>query len=108
MFADISQRYLKLLAVNSQRIEFSTGDNLMVIDSTPEATFLILEGKVDIVLGTGENEKIVAQRGQNELIGILTLLSDTHVTATVRAATAVTALKIDRHPFESCEIRPSG
>ena len=96
MFADIDQNYLKLLAFNSRRIEFSTGETLMVLGTVSEATFLILEGEVDIWLGTGDKEKIVARRGKNELIGILSLLSDTPVTATVRAATAVTALKIDR------------
>ena len=96
MFADIDQQYLKLLAFNSQRIEFSIGEDLMVLGTPAEATFLILEGEVDIVVDAGEKEKIIARRGENELIGILSLLSDTTVSATVRAATPVTALRIDR------------
>ena len=96
MFADIDQHYLKLLAFNSRRIKFATGEDLMVEGSTPKSTFLILKGEVDIVLGAGENEKVVTQLGENELVGILTLLSNTSVTATVRASKEVTALRIDR------------
>ncbi|MGB5253376.1 MAG: ABC transporter transmembrane domain-containing protein [Sedimenticolaceae bacterium] len=96
IFADIDQQYLKLLAFNSQRIEFSAGDDLMVFGTPAEATFLILKGEVDILVDAGGEEKIIARRGENELIGILSLLSDMTVTATVRAATPVTALRIDR------------
>lgn len=99
LFAGIGPHNLKLLAFSSRRIEFESGQVLIHQGKAGSDAYVILEGKVDIVLGEGEQESILARKGQHELFGELSLLSDTVATATVRAASPVSALQIKKEVF---------
>ena len=60
---------------------------------------MILDGEVEIVIGSGKKERIINRYGKNELIGELSLLSDALTTATVRATAPVAALRIQKEVF---------
>jgi hypothetical protein len=99
IFAGIEPNHLKLLAFSSQRITFAPNHDLIRQGQPGEAAYVVLNGDVDILLGEGENEVVIAKKGQHSLLGELSLLSGTLSTATVRAATEVTALKIKKEVF---------
>ncbi len=99
IFAGIEPNHLKLLAFSSQRINFAPGHVLIKQGQPGEAAYVILNGEVDILLGEGEEEVVIAKKGQHTLLGELSLLSGTLSTATVRAATEVTTLKIKKEVF---------
>ena len=58
-----------------------------------------MDGEVEIVVGSGKKENVISKYGKNQLIGELSLLTDAMTTATVRAATPVTALRIEKEVF---------
>jgi putative ABC transport system ATP-binding protein len=99
IFAGIEPNHLKLLAFSSQRITFAPKHELIRQGQPGEAAFVILEGEVDIFLGEDGREAVIAKKGKDTLLGELSLLSGTTATATVRAATEVTALKIKKEVF---------
>ena len=98
LFSGIDSNQLKLLAFHSQPMEFKAGENLITQGEQGEAAYVILEGKVKILL-EGDDEIVLAERGKNALLGELSLLSDSVTTATVRAETKVTALQIKKEMF---------
>ena len=98
LFTGIDSNQLKLLAFHSQPMEFKAGENLITQGEQGEAAYVILEGKVKILL-EGDDEIVLAERGKNALLGELSLLSDSVTTATVRAETKVTALQIKKEMF---------
>jgi CRP-like cAMP-binding protein len=88
-----------LLAFSSQRINFEEGQNLITQGEQGKFAYVILEGEVDIVIGSGKKEKIIIHYGENELVGELSLLSNSLTTATVRASMPVSALRIEKEVF---------
>lgn len=98
LFAGIDSSQLKLLAFHSQPMEFKAGENLITQGEQGKAAYVILEGRVKILL-EGDHEIVLAERGENTLLGELSLLSDSVTTATVRAETKVTALEIKKEMF---------
>lgn len=99
LFSAISPSHLKLLAFSSHRINFETGQNLIDEGEPGKFAYVILEGEVDIIIGSGKDEKIINHYEKNELIGELSLLSNALTTATVRASMPVTTLRIEKDVF---------
>jgi signal-transduction protein with cAMP-binding, CBS, and nucleotidyltransferase domain len=99
LFSSITPNHRKLLAFSSKRINFEPGQNLIDEGVLGQFAYVILDGEADIAIGSGKSEKIIAQRGKNELIGELSLLTEALTTATVRAKTPLTALRIEKKVF---------
>ena len=99
LFSAISPKHLKLLAFSSRRLEFAPKDNLIREGEPGKFAYVILSGEIEIVINAGKNEKVINRYGKNELIGELSLLTEALTTATVRAATPVTALRIKKEVF---------
>ncbi len=79
-------------------MEFKAGESLIVQGEQGVAAYVILDGQVKILL-EGDNEMVLAERGENTLLGELSLLSDSVTTATVRAESKVKALQIKKEMF---------
>ncbi len=99
LFSGISHNHLKLLAFSSRRIDFADGQNLIKEGEPGKYAFVILDGEIDIILGKGKKQNVIATYGKDTLIGELSLLTDALTTATVRAAGPVTALRIEKDVF---------
>lgn len=97
--AGLSQNRLKLLAFSSRRINFAPGDNLIHEGEPGQFAYVILDGKIDVIIGTDEKENVVTRLGKDKLVGEMSLLNDALTTATVRASTPVTALRIEKEVF---------
>lgn len=99
MFRDIDPARLKLLAFTSERVEFAQGQRFFGQGDAADAAYVILDGQADVVLDAAGGEIKVAELGRNALVGEMGILSDAPRSATVVAATATTALRIDKSVF---------
>lgn len=98
IFAGIKPQSLKLLAFSSRRVQFRPGEKLINMGDQGGHAYVILSGKVHIVVGDDDDD-VLATKSVNELLGELSLLSNTTATANVIAAENVTALEIQKDAF---------
>lgn len=99
IFSEMEASQLKLLAFTSERLAYDKGDNLFLQGDPGTAAYVILDGSVEIIIGEGDEERVVSHLEQNELVGDMALLSTKPRSATVRAATDVTVLELKKELF---------
>ncbi len=99
MFANVEPVRLKLLAFTSQRLAFEPGQNVFCRGDVGDAAYIIIGGEAEVLVDQDGTEVKVATVGKNELIGEIAILCDVPRTATVRAKSHVTALKIPKDLF---------
>ena len=99
MFANVESAQLKLLAFTSERLTFAPGQDLFCRGDAGDAAYIIIGGEADVLVEQEGTEVAVATVGKNEIIGEIAILCDVPRTATVRAKSHVTALKIPKDLF---------
>ena len=99
MFRGIEPSRLKLLAFTSERISFAAGQKFFSQGDAADAAYVILEGKAEVILDSKDGPFKVAELGRNALVGEMGILSDTPRSATIVAAEASSALRIDKRVF---------
>lgn len=99
LFTRIEPSKLKLLAFTSERLTFRAGQDLCVQGDMGDAAYIIIEGDADVLVDTPNGVITVAQVGKNDFVGEIAILCDVPRTATVRATSDLTALKISKDLF---------
>lgn len=99
LFSKIEPARLKLLAFTSEHVEFLEGDTLCRQGEPGDAAFIVLDGEADILVDTPGGAVKVASLGKNEIVGEIAILCDVPRTATVRANSRVTALRVSKDGF---------
>jgi CRP/FNR family transcriptional regulator, cyclic AMP receptor protein len=99
LFARIEPSKLKLLAFTSERLTFQPGQLLMKQGDMGDAAYVIMDGKVDIIIDTPGGPLKVAELGKNAFVGEMAILCDVPRTASVAATEACTTLKISKDLF---------
>ena len=99
LFAHLDPAKLKLLAFTSTRASFKPGQELFHQGDEGDAAYLILSGEAVVVADTPSGEVPVATVGQNAIIGEIAILCEVPRTATVRAASQLETLKIEKEHF---------
>jgi CRP-like cAMP-binding protein len=99
MFAKVEPAKLKLLAFTSQRVTFESGQELFHQGDAADAAYIIVDGLADIIVDTPAGPLTVAQLGKNDLVGEIGIICEVPRTATVKAASRVTTLRIARDLF---------
>jgi CRP-like cAMP-binding protein len=99
LFAQLEPAKLKLLAFTSTRMVFKPEQELFHQGDEGDAAYLILSGEADVVAETAFGEVPVATVGQNAIVGEIAILCDVPRTATVRAASRLETLKIEKEHF---------
>jgi len=66
-----------------------------------DAAYIIIGGKADVVVDTPGGPLVVATLDENEIVGEIAILCDVPRTATVKAKTEVTTLRITKDLFFS-------
>jgi CRP-like cAMP-binding protein len=99
LFAHLDPAKLKLLAFTSTRASFKPGQELFHQGDEGDAAYLLLSGEADVVADTPSGEVLVATVGQNAIIGEIAILCEVPRTATVRAASQLETLKIEKEHF---------
>lgn len=100
LFSELNPNRLKLLAFTAERKTYKAGEVLFRQGDDGDAAYVILNGKADVVLEAEHHgENVLFQLGKNQIVGELALLCDTPRTATIRAETDLTALKLNKEVF---------
>lgn len=99
LFAEMEPAKLKLLAFTSTRMAFQPGQALFRQGDAGDAAYLIMSGEAEVVAETPSGEVPLAKIGQNAVVGEIAILCDVPRTATVRAATRLETLKIEKEHF---------
>jgi CRP-like cAMP-binding protein len=99
MFRDIDPARLKLLAFTSERVQFADRQRFFSQGDPSDAAYVILDGRAEVLLNTPNGEIKVAELGRNALVGEMGILGDSPRSATIMAAEATTALRIDKRVF---------
>ncbi len=99
MFANVEPTQLKLLAFTSQRLTFGAGQDLFRLGDVGDSAYIIISGEADVLVDKEGTEVAVAKAGKNELVGEIAILCNVPRTATIRAVTELTALKIPKDLF---------
>lgn len=99
LFAHIETAKLKLLAFTSERLAYEPGQTLCRQGDAGDAAYVIIDGEADVLVDTPNGPLKVAHLAKNAIVGEIAILCDMPRTATVRAATQLSALKIKKEQF---------
>ena len=99
LFAEIEPAKLKLLAFTSERIGFAPGQYLFHQGDMGDAAYILIEGVAAVVMQSAAGPRIVARLGCNDVVGEVAVLGDVPRTASVRAETELTVLRISKEAF---------
>ena len=94
MFANMPASKLKLLAFASDRVTFGTGEILFRQGDDGDAAYIVIDGKVDVLVSSNGTDTVVAELGKNAFVGDMGVISDMPRTATIRAQTDLVTLRI--------------
>jgi serine phosphatase RsbU (regulator of sigma subunit) len=103
LFAGLPRVELEQLARTLQPCEFPEQAVLFQEGQSDDHCFILLEGQVEIIKALGDaNERNLGVRSQGALLGEMSLFSQRGAhTATVRARSALKALKMTRQDFDA-------
>jgi len=101
LFAKIEPSKLKLLAFTSERLTYPEQEVLFEQGDIGDSAYIIIGGEADVIINTPGGGLVVATLKQNEIVGEIAILCDVPRTATVRAKTDLTTLRINKDLFFS-------
>ena len=101
IFGGLDPARLKLLAFTSRAVKFAPGENIVRINEPSDSAYVIIDGEAEILDEAKDGEIILDQIGRNDIIGEQGVLLNAPRSATVRAKTAVRALRISSDVFLS-------
>ena len=99
LFSNIEPSKLKLLAFTSERLTYAEGQDLVVQGEAGDSAYIIVAGSADVIVDTPDGPLTVARVGKNDIIGEIAILCDVPRTATVRATSELTTLRISKELF---------
>lgn len=98
-FSEMEPAKLKLLAFASDRVSYHSGDVLFRQGDVGDAAYVLLTGKVDVLIDSPAGQIKLTEMTGNAIVGEIAILCDSVRTATVRASTNVEALRIGKEQF---------
>jgi CRP-like cAMP-binding protein len=99
IFAGIEPAKLKLLAFACDRMTYRPGQDLCRQGDEGDAAYVLLSGMADILVSSPAGDVRVAEIGANAVVGEISVLCNIPRTATVRATSALEALRISKDHF---------
>ena len=99
IFGGLDPARLKLLAFTSRSLRFAPGEVLMRVNEPADSAYVIIEGEAEVLSETSAGEFVVATLGKHESIGEMGVILNGPRGATVRAKSAVRALRISGDVF---------
>jgi CRP-like cAMP-binding protein len=95
LFSQIPGEDLVRVAQIAEEVDFPPKETIMSEGELGDSMYLIVAGRVEVFKG----ERLVVQLGERECVGEMAILDSEPRSATVRASTPVSALKIEREDF---------
>ncbi len=99
LFAALQPAKLKLLAFTSQRLTFAVGHSLFHQGEVGDSAYIIVAGEANVIIETPSGPFKVATLGKNDFVGEIAILCNVPRTATITAASELTALRISKDLF---------
>lgn len=99
LFSGVAPAKLKLLAFTSDRVTYAPGQMLFKQGDVGDAAYVVLSGKAEVLVDAASGQIKVAELEPNSIVGEIAILCNVSRTATVRAITAVEALRIRKDHF---------
>ena len=99
LFADIEPAKLKLIAFTSERVIFEPEEYVFQQGDMGDAAYIIMDGEADVLIDGPGGARAVARVGRNEFVGEIAILCDVPRTASIRARSRVTTLRISKDLF---------
>ncbi len=99
LFAKIEPSKIKLLAFTSERLTFQPGDILCNQGDMGDAAYVIMAGNADVIVNTPNGPLTVATMTKNDVVGEIAILIDIPRTATIKASSELTTLRITKDVF---------
>ncbi|MGH7185654.1 MAG: cyclic nucleotide-binding domain-containing protein [Pseudomonadota bacterium] len=99
LFAKVDTAKLKLLAFASERAVFAPDETLFNQGDPGDAAYIIIAGEAEVLIKGPLGPIAVATVGKNDFVGEIAILCEVPRTATIRAKTALTTLRITKDLF---------
>ena len=100
ILAKIEPAKLKLIAFTSERLNYSEGQELCHQGDPGDAMYVILGGVAEVLIDLKDGGQIrVAEMKKNDFFGEIAILCDVPRTATIKATTSLSTLKITKDMF---------
>ncbi|MBL4907368.1 MAG: cyclic nucleotide-binding domain-containing protein [Sneathiella sp.] len=99
LFAKVDPSKIKLLAFTSERVTFQPGDFICQQGEMGDAAFVIMSGQADVMVNTPSGPITVATMKKNDIVGEIAILINIPRTATIKAASELTTLRITKDLF---------
>lgn len=95
LFSQIPGEDLVRVAQIAEEVDFEPKEAIMTEGEIGDSMYLIVDGRVQVYKGA----RLVVELGERECVGEMAILDSEPRSATVRASTQVSALKIEREDF---------
>ncbi|TCR66140.1 cyclic nucleotide-binding domain-containing protein [Bosea sp. BK604] len=99
IFAEIDTPRLRLLAFTAERITFAAGDVIFRQGDESDAAYLVIEGSADVVTEASGSPVLISTMTGHSLFGEMGIVTGEPRSATIIAATALTALRLRKTVF---------
>ena len=100
ILSKIEPAKLKLIAFTSERLNYAEGQELCHQGDPGDAMYVILGGVAEVLIDRTDGGQIrVAEMKKNDFFGEIAILCDVPRTATIKATTPLTTLKITKDMF---------
>jgi CRP-like cAMP-binding protein len=100
ILSKIEPAKLKLIAFTSERMNYAEGQELCHQGEQGDAMYVILGGVAEVLIDGKDGGQIsVAEMRKNDFFGEIAILLDVPRTATIKAKTPVSTLKITKEMF---------
>ncbi len=99
LFAKVDPSKIKLLAFTSERVTFQSGDFICQQGEMGDAAYVIMHGKADVMVNTPSGPITVATMQKNDVVGEIAILINIPRTATIKASSELTTLRITKDLF---------
>ena len=96
LFAEVDPAHLQVLAFSTGRRKIKKNNYVFHQGKDATSAFVVLEGKIDILRGIGESERIIAEATSGALIGETSMLAGTPFGMSALAVTDAIVLRIPR------------
>jgi CRP-like cAMP-binding protein len=96
LFRSVDPSRLRLIAMVAELRRFEDGEDIIVQGGEPDAVFVVLEGRSQVLLEAEGTVRELEEIGQHGVIGEMGVLNDQPRSATVRAIGSVRTLRIAR------------